>query len=187
MAIDSRAKRYIEDYEVALKKQLSYVKGNTWIKGFANRQQRIQEHDLQYALTSKNLDLLKNYYKVASESLNYKSVKTFLDLLVEFTTIYIERQEEYFLIEDWFEYESHRSGEKTEEMEFQSILLKNVSKMKNDLVTLNLEGNIQELGIVVYGQDKISIPMREKLELKYEIVTEYLEQKREEEYGNNTE
>ena len=62
MAIDSRAKRYIEDYEVALKKQLSYVKGNTWIKGFANRQQRIQEHDLQYALTSKNLDLLKNYY-----------------------------------------------------------------------------------------------------------------------------
>lgn len=179
MAIDRKVKRYIEDYSEELKKQLTYIKDNDWTY-IKLRGKRIQEHDLQLALTLRASSVMKDFYAIAESSLHYKTVEAFLLLTVDFLQIYIDRQRPYFKIQNWFEYMGEdSSNEKTSEMEFQSDILKNCSKFKDSITLLNLDGRISELNIPVYGSSKISIPMARKIEDRYPKVVDYIKQKRE--------
>lgn len=189
MAVDSSILNYIKDYTPDLSKQYKYIEDTNWSYE-TSRNTRIQEHKVHYALVSKSLLMLQEFYSISKDYLNDNRVKAFTELLASFPKLYIKRQVVYFEIENWFDYGNkidkttcteeeivEVNKNKKEEIEFQSEILQNCHKFKGILKQLDLEGKVSEIDIPVFGDSYISIPMASKIEEKYPKVVTHIEQK----------
>lgn len=180
MAISREVKVYIENYEAPLKKELSYVKNNDWSTE-NNRRKRIKKHDTNYLLVSRAINKLIHFHKIAEEDLHYKTVKSFIDIFIEFFSIYSARYERYVEVEDWTEYtnvygdydEDKLATEIEEEVAFQSDLLSHVNSLKIKIDKLNLEGEVRSLELPIHADIPAPFLLRHKLEFLFPEIKNY--------------
>ena len=119
MALSLEVKNYMESYKEALEKELSYVISNNWSVEEFMYKRSIQEKR-QRTLTSRNLEKLKHFAKISLDYRNFKTVKNFIDVLVRFVDLYVERYNYCQTLYDWTTYEE--SGKYVTEEELQKAI-----------------------------------------------------------------
>lgn len=176
------------NYKEALDKELSYVKGKNWaVEEYTHA--RSKAHKRQKLITERNLAKLKHFAGITEDQRKFKTVQSFIATLVEFIDIYIERYENCTVLYDWTTYEetkSHLTPEEIEDLiddeaEFQSEVLDIVNKFRLEVKKLNLDENLENIEVPIYGDTPIPLIMRKQVEELYPIIKEYMNKDGEEE------
>jgi len=184
MALPLEVSTYLEDYQSEIEKQLFYIEGKDW-SVITNVKSRGSAHKRQYLITNRNVSKLKHFADITIDCRGNTAVQKFLDTLVKFVEIYINRFENCTQLYDWTKYEdtfSHLSEEEIdvivgEETSFQSEVLDNVNRLRLEVKKLNLDNTSDTIDIAIYGDKPVPLIMRRKLESMFPEIVEYLDKK----------
>lgn len=184
MNLSLEVKNYIQSYNKALKKELSYIESKNWVmqESFYKREKL---HDRQRLITDRTLKKLKHFANISEEFRNYPSVKSFVELLVKFMTIYIERYDQCDKLYDWTKFEEkypHYEIKTIEnmidkEIEFQSKVLNNVATFSKELKALNLDDQSTSIEIPIYADIPAPFLLRKKFESMFPEISIYRQHK----------
>lgn len=172
---------FISEYEANIKDQSKYLNDTDWssVVNFPLRKLRRAEYELHYKLLSTFVTRLKYVLQEAGEgALENKKIKKFSETISEEVNNYIERVNNYFKSERWQDYED--PSEKSDEIDLQDDILKDVLKMKDLITALNLNNEQKNVILPLYGNPIISLAMRKTVEARYPEVKSLLENRKQE-------
>jgi hypothetical protein len=174
---------FIESISITSKKEALYIKKNNWAE-LEDPTFREDEYKLQDLLISRSLSHASSLFSLAKADLKDPIVRKMLDSLIDVFAIHRDRISKYLLESDWTEQitEGSSRGLMKAEIEFQSLMNKNIAKFKADVRKLNYSEESQHIDIQTYGDQKIPLLMNSILENRFPEITEMLRVKREKYY-----
>lgn len=185
--LDNKIKDYIDLITPPAKKEINFIKNNDWSE-VTLLKKRESMYKLQDKLNDRNLSSLLTLHELAKSDLTHPKVRSTIQLLLEFyyvlETRYYKMDEKYdwttFLDDEGSEGGNGLTAEKKQELEidFQSGVLKDYSKFKQDLRKINFGENVITVDIPIHGDTPIPIIMREMIENRYPEVKEFLQNKK---------
>lgn len=190
--LDNKILDQIELIMPPAKKELRFIQSRDWAE-VENLKKRESMYKLQDILNSRNLTALLKFHTTAKEDLGHPKVKKTIELLLQFYFILEERYNKMSEKFDWTTYVDDAGAEKGNgmtaekkqelEIEFQSGVLKDYSKFKEDLRKINFGEDVVTVDIPIHGDTPIPIVMRETIENRYPEVAEHIKIKEQEANG----
>ena len=185
MNIPAEVKIYMEDYRKALEKELSYVEANNW-SADVNVFSRAKKEKRQRLITTRNLAKLKYFVQASEDVKEFKTVQSFISLLVKFIDIYIDRFDRCSDLYDWTIYEEKYShlpekelGEKIDnEIEFQSEVLSIVNNLRLSVQQMDLDDTNKIIDLPIYADIPAPFMLRNKFEKLYPKLKQYMYEKK---------
>lgn len=185
--LDKKVQDNIELITPPAKKELKFIKANDWSE-VAGLKKRESMYDLQNILNSRNLTALEKLYSLAKDDLTHPDVRKTIKLLTEFYFILEKRYHNMSEKFDWTTYVDDigvedGTGERAEkkqaeEIEFQSGVLKDYSRFKDKLRSINFGEDVITVDIPVHGDKPIPIIMKDMIESRYPEIDELIESKK---------
>jgi hypothetical protein len=179
--IDVSIESFLDTIDKTVNNELKFVKSKDW-SNVDIPKDRNDMHDLQFLLTDRNVNHATKLYNLAIQKNadNDKRVKTMLKTLISFYEIYERRYDHYTGKQDFNKIldgiETSKVNIKAE-IEFQSDLAKNLTKFKESVRKIQLDGDKSRNQIQVYNDTPIPLLMRKSVENRYPIVKEIYETK----------
>jgi hypothetical protein len=171
---------FIESVDVTTDREFDYMKANDWTDLGRDFSVREEEYSLQHLLTTRSLNNAEVLYKKAKEDLNHPDVKKAFDKFFKFLKLHEQRSESYLLSMDWVSSELN-AAQKRAEIEFQSTILKNITKCREDARKINYGEESLKVTLPIHGDIPAPLIMKDKLESRYPEIKKYLEKRKLEE------
>lgn len=184
--LDSRIQDNIDLITPPAKKELNFIKNNDWAE-VSFLEKRKSMYELQSILNNRNITALEKLYSIAQENLGHPEVKKTISTLIQFFYILEERYHKMVEKFDWTSYvdDSEEEGKKAkraevkqaEEIEFQSGVLKDYSRYKDKLRSINFGEDVISVNIPIHGDTPVPIIMRSAIEKRYPEIQKFIESK----------
>lgn len=186
--LDSTVLDHINLITGPAKKELKYMKDHDWSE-VKNIKRRKNMYDLQHILVDRNINALIKLHNLASDNLGHPQVKSTIKLLLPFFHLLEKRYETVDKLFDWTKFVEEdfvkdedskgRSIEslQSEEIEFQSGVLKDLSTFKERLRKINFGEDSKVVTIPIFGDTPIPIVMSAAIENRYPEVKELVDKK----------
>lgn len=188
--LDPTIEDFLSTFEETSRKEIKYILDpkNDWTK-ILERGIRESRHDLEVLLVDRNTLTAEKLFTLCKGDTKHPRVKSALDLLIKFFKIYEERKEKYLRDEDWtlYELDGKKDTDIRAEIEFQSEILKNVSKYKEKLRKINFGEDSAVVDIQIFGNISIPLMMSDIIEERYPEIKDFLLKKRESFYSSAAE
>lgn len=181
--LDLKIQDYLDLVIGQAKKEIKYIEGKDWADISALKV-RESEYDLQALLNHRNINALIKLHGLAKEDLKHPTVKNAMALLMKFYNTLDARYSKMEKKFDWttvFEGEEDEETKKRAEIEFQSGVLGDLTKHKENLRKINFGEESNEVNIVMHSETPMPFMMRESMEERYPEVLEHMEHKMNEE------
>ena len=163
--LNVNVKDFLDTVNVTLSKELKFIKDNDWTK-VSNREARTEQHDLQVLITDRAVKNAVKLYDLCKQDTSPKPIKTAMNRFLEMYEIYNSRYEYYTKEEDWTTY-TDRVSEMSEEIKFQSDIMKKLSDFKAALRKINFGGEGNNFEIVFRDNTPAPFMMQDKVEELY--------------------
>ena len=186
--LDPTIEDFLSTFEETSKKEVNYIIANDWTTQ-PDRGIRESRHDLEVLLVERNTSTAEKLFTLCKGDTKHPRVKSALDLLIKFFSIYQERKEKYMRSEDWTLYaiDGKNDSDIRAEIEFQSEILKNISKYKEKLRKINFGEDSAVVDIQIFGNVSIPLMMSDIIEERYPEIKDFLLKKRESFYSSAAE
>jgi len=181
--LELKIKDYIDLIIGPAKKELKYIEINDW-SSVSELKSRESEYDLQALLNHRNINALIKLHGLAKEDLKHPTVKATMSSLMKFYNTLEERYSNMEKKFDWtvaFEGEKDEKLKKRAEIEFQSRVLADLTKHKENLRKINFGEESSEVNIVMHSDTPMPFMMREAMEDRYVEIADHMKLKMENE------
>ncbi len=147
-------KSHIEDYK-------DYLEGKDWSMTreieYAKKEYSIQSTIVKSVITD-----LKYFVKKAEAVLEHKYVIDFIELMTSTIDIFNRRCEVYMSVNDWTTEQD--DDKKNKLLQFFDKLRREITDNTDDVIALNLDFDVNNLGIKIHGDKKIPFLFRDMME-----------------------
>ena len=123
------------------------------------------EYSTEITIVKQTLSELKKYVDKFESYLKHQYSKDFIDTMVKIISISMERNDTYRFVHNFLDLETPE--EKQQEVEWQSTLQSDFTKVKETLQKLNLDNEVLAVEIPIHGNKKVPFLMREIIEKEY--------------------
>ena len=177
--LDKKVQDHIDLVIPPAKKELKFIKEQDWSE-ISHLGKRESMYNLQSILNERNINALVKLYNLAEEDLGHPEVRKSIKILLEFYYILEKRYQNVDKKFDWTKFDqSEKDIEKkmADEIEFQSGVLKDLSRFKENLRKINFGEESNDLDIPIHSDKPIPVIMAESVEARYPEIREFINKK----------
>lgn len=168
---------FIEDIKPIIRKELKFLKSNDWtVKLTLKKRQDAQKLEVLFA--GRAIQNAETLFSLAGTNISDPIVNKIMTDLISFYEIAKKRYDFYTKKEDWTSYVDESgdiAGDIEAELEFQSKVLNDVSKLREKLKGINFGSANKSLQIKTFSGVPIPLVMHEAAIRRYPEIENYLD------------
>lgn len=174
--LDQNVGVFIDSIQITHERNFNVMKRSSWTDKSAKMHDIFGVHEL---FASRAVSDANKLYKMVEGNVTQKRVETMLKLLIDIVNTHCNNIEQYITDNDWSidllsDGEISVNSKTLKEAEFQTEILKSKNAHKFAISGINLSGEVKGLNIVMFRDEKVTIPMKKALMAAYPEIAEYL-------------